>query len=92
MITNNYALVLAIMLLALLVTNYWAFVAPVISSETIEQERGLCIENCRWQSWPEGSDAWRYNYQCINDCEKLEHDAPKLFDNLSKALSNLYFH
>jgi hypothetical protein len=86
MITNNYAL--AVMLLAILVT-FLVFVATVISSENEEQQRVLCIEACKWTDWPEGSDAWRSNYQCINTCDKREHDVPKLFDNLSKALSNL---
>jgi hypothetical protein len=88
MITNKY--VLAVMLLAILVT-FWIFVATVISSER-EEQRTLCMENCRWTDWPEGSDAWRFNYQCINDCDKTEHDVPKLFDNLSKTLSYLYIH
>ena len=37
--------------------------------ESIEQERVLCIEECRRTYWPQGTDAWRSYYKCIDDCE-----------------------
>ncbi|MFA6221926.1 MAG: hypothetical protein WC647_06395 [Desulfomonilaceae bacterium] len=69
MTTNNYALVVAAMLLAILLTNFGLFIAPAISSESVEQERTLCIENCKYRYWPPGDD-WRLYFKCVDDCEK----------------------
>jgi hypothetical protein len=45
--TNSYALVLAVMLLVILLTNFGVFIAPAISYESVEQERTLCIQDCK---------------------------------------------
>jgi hypothetical protein len=55
--TNNYALVLAVMLLVILLTNFGVFIAPAISSESIEQERTLCIQDCKARY---GVDVYRH--------------------------------
>ncbi|MGO8878361.1 MAG: hypothetical protein ACLPVO_18860 [Desulfomonilaceae bacterium] len=78
MTSNNYSLVVGAMLLAILLTNFGLFVAPVFSSETVEQQRTLCISKC---NNPTGSEMYfggggefygllQLRAICISNCEK----------------------
>ncbi|MGA8830335.1 MAG: hypothetical protein ACLQT6_17030 [Desulfomonilaceae bacterium] len=83
--TNNYALVLAVMLLVILFTDFGVFIAPAISSESVEQERTLCIEECQLRFLPAGYNDRMY-FRCIDNCEntywkKWQKDMDKLKKN-----------
>ncbi len=55
----------AIMFITLVPTN-----GTADSDESVEQERTLCIEECRRLYWSLGIEAWRQYARCIDDCEK----------------------
>jgi hypothetical protein len=59
----------SVMVLGVLFTYFGLFIAPAISFESIDQERTLCIEDCKYRFWPVGSD-WRSYFKCLDDCEK----------------------
>ncbi len=75
--TKNYPLVVGVMLLAILLTNFGLFIAPVFSSESVEQQRTECLSRC---NSPTGSDMyfyggggnslWQLRSMCVNNCEK----------------------
>ena len=46
MTTKNYSLLVGVMLLAILLTNFGLFIAPVFSSESVEQDRTVCLSRC----------------------------------------------
>jgi len=81
MTTKNYSLLVGVMLLAILLTNFGLFIAPVFSSESVEQDRTVCLSRC---NSPTGRGAemyfrgrgsgdnslWRLRSICIANCEK----------------------
>ncbi len=75
--SNNYSLFIGVMVLTILLTNFGLFVAPVFSSETVEQQRALCISKC---NSPTGSEMYfgggggpdnlmQLRAICISNCE-----------------------
>jgi len=71
----NFAAVVAAMLGAIILTNLGFFAAPVNSSESVEQERTLCIQDCKDKFgvdmfWGGGGGDGRLYQMCISDCEK----------------------
>jgi len=80
MTTRKYALTVVAMLLAVLFTNFGIFVAPVVSSESVEQDRTACISTCnnptgRTEMYCRGGGGgdnglWRLRSICIANCEK----------------------
>ncbi len=80
--TKNYSLVVGVMLLAILLTNFGLFIAPVFSSESVEQQRTSCIQECQYRFLPAGYNDRMY-FRCIDGCEntywkKRQKDMDKL--------------
>ncbi len=74
MILINFASVVAVMLGAIMLTNLVFFAAPVNSSESVEQERTLCIQNCKYKFgvdmfWGGSGGMGRLYQMCVSDCE-----------------------
>lgn len=81
MTTRNYSLIVGVMLLAILLTNFGLFIAPAISYESVDQDRTVCLSRC---NNPTGRGAemyfrgggggenslWRLRSICIANCEK----------------------
>jgi len=85
MTTKNYTLLTGAMLLSIVLTNFGLFVAPVVSYESVEQGRTLCIQDCKARYGIDvnrgggrggggrgGGDSglWLLYSKCIDDCEK----------------------
>ena len=77
MMTKKYALTLIAEILVVSLTNFGVFIAPAISYESVEQEREICIQDCksrygytlnrRGGGTPD--NYWRYA-KCLVTCEK----------------------
>jgi len=79
LITKRSIFIIGAMLLAILFTDFGVFTASVISYESVEQERTLCIKECKDRYGIEvmrgagrGGDSgmWRLYFKCMDDCEK----------------------
>ncbi|MGA8830996.1 MAG: hypothetical protein ACLQT6_15040 [Desulfomonilaceae bacterium] len=75
--TKNYSLVVGVILLAILLTNFGLFIAPVFSSESVEQQRTECLSRCNNPSGSDmyfygggGDSLWQLRAMCVNNCEK----------------------
>jgi hypothetical protein len=55
---------------AIMLINLVPLTGSADSDESVEQERTLCIEECRRLYWPLGTEAWRQYYRCLDNCEK----------------------
>ena len=70
MTRKNYSLLIGAMLLAILLTNFGLFIAPAISSESLEQKRTQCIEECQMRFLPADRSTYLMYYRCMDNCEK----------------------
>ncbi|MFH0960720.1 MAG: hypothetical protein V1897_18700 [Pseudomonadota bacterium] len=78
MTTTNYSSVIGVMLLAILLTNFGLLVAPVISSDSVEEQRTNCLSRCNLPSGLDtysfrgggGDGLWRLRSICIEKCER----------------------
>ena len=61
---------ITVVFVAIMLINFAPLTGAADSDESIEQERTLCIEECKRTYWPQGIEAWRSYYKCIDDCEK----------------------
>ena len=59
-----------VVFVAIILINFAPLTGRADSEESIQQERTLCIEECKRTYWPQGIEAWRSYYKCIDDCEK----------------------
>lgn len=82
---KNYVLVVGVMLLVILLTNFGLFIAPAISQENEGQERTLCIEDCKYLYAGVAGELWRLYFACLTDCEKKMW---KQFDKDMEKLKN----
>jgi hypothetical protein len=70
----NFAPMVGVMLAALILTSLGFFAAPVNSFEDVEQERSLCLQECKYKFgvdmfWGGSSGTGRLYQMCISDCE-----------------------
>jgi hypothetical protein len=65
----------------ILLLSYGPFIDPVSSYESVEQDRAICLRDCRekfgylpyWGGGGRGGvneGNWRLYFKCIDDCEK----------------------
>lgn len=69
MTRNNYALVVGVMLLAILLTNFGFFTAPAISQENEAQDRTRCLQNCKNLFASTAGNLQNLYLNCLTDCE-----------------------
>ncbi len=90
MTRKNYALITGAMLLAILLTNFGLFVAPVISDQTIDQDRTTCVQGCQGKSgfgeyWAGVGNNSLLLQICIDNCEgRFWREWQKEMDNVGK--------
>ena len=90
MTRKKYALLTSAMLLAILLTNFGLFVAPVISSQTIEQDRTMCVQGCQAKSgfgeyWAGVGNNTQSLQICMDNCERrFWKKWQKEMDNIGK--------
>ncbi len=78
MTTTNYYTVIGVMLLAMLLTNFGLLVTPVISSDSVEDQRTDCLSRCDSLSGVDfysfrgrgGDGLWRLRSICVEKCER----------------------
>ncbi|MGC8602822.1 MAG: hypothetical protein ACP5VS_03935 [Desulfomonilaceae bacterium] len=69
MSAGRHILLVCALLSVAVLTNFGLFVAPAISHETPEQQRGDCIQDCQDRFWAPGN-LWLVYSRCIDNCEK----------------------
>ena len=78
MTTNKFLWVVAIMSLTIFAAHSGLFIGPAISYESVEQERAICIQDCKsrygYSPYFHGGGGMSGTYwvyaKCIDDCEK----------------------
>ena len=70
MTIKNYVLIVAVTFLVIVFTNFGLFIVPAISQENVDQERTLCIEDCKYLYAGVLGEVWRLYFKCLDDCEK----------------------
>ncbi|MGC8603912.1 MAG: hypothetical protein ACP5VS_09510 [Desulfomonilaceae bacterium] len=51
-------------------TNFTVFFTPANSHEDIEQQRELCLQNCREETDFDDPGLWQLSADCTDKCEK----------------------
>jgi hypothetical protein len=75
--TRNTMFIIGLMLIVILLTDFGLFVAPAISYESVDQDRTMCLRDCKDQFGIDmmfrgsgGNSDWRLYFMCIDRCEK----------------------
>jgi hypothetical protein len=76
---KNFAVTVVALFVGVLLTNFGLFIAPAISSESVDQDRTVCLSRCNNPTGAQmyfrgggGGDnsLWRLRSICIEKCEK----------------------